>query len=198
MRNNANELIFATNNQHKLLEVSQILGNSYQLRSLNDLGFKKDIPEDFYTLQENAAQKAWFVYKKFGVNCFADDTGIEVDALNGEPGVHSARYAGDERDPAKNIVKLLENLKGVTNRKARFRTVVALILNGNEHFFEGTVNGTIINEPRGTDGFGYDPVFLPEGFSKTFAEMDLSIKNSISHRGKAIRLLTKFLLSHAR
>ena len=197
MSNKTSELIFATNNQHKLYEVSQILKNSYLLRSLNDLGFKEDIPEDFHTLKENAAQKAWFVYKKFGLNCFADDTGLEVDALNGEPGVHSARYAGEDRDPAKNIVKLLENLKGQTNRKARFRTVVALVLNGTEHFFEGTVNGLIINELRGADGFGYDPVFLPDGFSETFAEMDLSVKNSISHRGKAIQLLTKFLLNQA-
>lgn len=195
MNNTVSKLIFATNNQHKLHEVSQILKNTYQLQSLTDLGFNDDIPEDFLTLHENALQKAWFVYKKFAVSCFADDTGLEVEALNGEPGVHSARYAGAEKDPAKNIVKLLQELKGKSNRKARFRTVIALIWNGKEHLFEGTVNGQIIEELRGRDGFGYDPVFLPDGYSQTFAEMDLALKNSISHRGNAIRLLTDFLLS---
>ncbi|HOP05106.1 MAG TPA: non-canonical purine NTP diphosphatase [Tenuifilaceae bacterium] len=196
MTHTTRELVFATNNQHKLYEVGQILKNTYQLKSLNDLGFIDEIPEDFSTLHENALQKAWFVSNKFGVNCFADDTGLEVEALNGEPGVHSARYAGEERDPAQNIVKLLQELKGVASRKAQFRTIIALIWDGKEYLFEGTVTGQIIDEFRGHDGFGYDPIFLPDGYSQTFAEMELSLKNSISHRGKAIRLLTDFLLSN--
>jgi len=191
---NSRELVFATNNPHKLYEVSRILSPRFTLLSLKDINCYDEIPEDFTTLQENASQKAWYIYNKYKKNCFADDTGLEVDILNGEPGVFSARYAGDDKNPAQNIVKLLQNLQGKENRKARFRTVIALVLDGKEFLFEGKVEGSIIEIPRGIDGFGYDPVFLPEGFNQTFAEMDIALKNSISHRGRAIEKLATFLL----
>jgi XTP/dITP diphosphohydrolase len=187
------ELVFATNNPHKLTEVQQLLGGSIQLLPLSATGIEEDIPEDFTTLEENASQKAWYVFNRTGKDCFADDTGLEVEALNGEPGVFSARYAGESKDPRENIRKLLGNLKGVENRRARFRTVIALVLNGKEYLFEGVVNGRIIEEELGSDGFGYDPVFLPDGHSRTFAQMDLALKNIISHRGKAIAKLADFL-----
>ncbi|HSA04529.1 MAG TPA: non-canonical purine NTP diphosphatase [Tenuifilaceae bacterium] len=189
------ELVFATNNQHKLKEVQALLGNHFRLLSLSDIGFDEEIPEDFDTLQDNSLQKARYIYSKFGYSCFADDTGLEVDALNGEPGVYSARYAGEAKNPHDNIVKLLKNLSGVKNRRAKFRTVIALILNGKEYLFEGKVDGEIIDKGRGGDGFGYDPIFLPEGYNQTFAEMPLELKNQISHRGRAVVKLVDFLKS---
>ncbi|HOK60465.1 MAG: non-canonical purine NTP diphosphatase [Tenuifilum sp.] len=188
-------LVFATNNPHKLKEVQHALGDRFTLVTLNAVGITDEIPEEYGTLQDNALQKARYVYNKTGQNCFADDTGLEVEALNWEPGVYSARYAGDAKKPKDNIRKLLSNLKGVENRKARFRTVIALILNGEEYLFEGVVWGKIIDQERGADGFGYDPIFVPDGFTETFAEMPLSLKNQISHRGKAVEELCKFLKS---
>ncbi len=195
MHNDFVELVFATNNQHKLKEVQALLGNHFRLLSLTDIGFDEEIPEDFDTLQDNALQKARYINSRLGYNCFADDTGLEVDALNGEPGVYSARYAGEAKNPHDNIVKLLQNLSGVKNRRAQFRTVIALILDGNEYLFEGKVDGEIIDKGRGSDGFGYDPIFLPEGYSQTFAEMPLELKNQISHRGRAVAKLVDFLKS---
>lgn len=187
------ELVFSTNNLHKLLEVQHLLGETFKLLTLKEIGVTEEIPEDYDTLEQNALQKAWYIYNKTNRNCFADDTGLEVDALGGKPGVYSARYAGESKNPKNNIIKLLRELKGKSNRKARFRTVVALIIDGNEFLFEGIVNGQIIEEERGIDGFGYDPVFLPEGNSLTFAEMDLDQKNQISHRARAISKLVDFL-----
>jgi XTP/dITP diphosphohydrolase len=193
MHQDIRELVFATNNTHKLLEVQHLLGDSFRLLSLQDISFDEEIPEDFDTLEENASQKAWHIYNISKRNCFADDTGLEVEALNGKPGVYSARYAGETKNPKANIKKLIGELQGIENRKARFRTVVALILDGKEYLFEGIVNGKIIDEERGTDGFGYDPVFMPDGYSSTFAEMDLDQKNRISHRSIAVSLLVDFL-----
>lgn len=193
MQNSFVELVFATNNQHKLKEVQALLDSHFRLLSLTDIGFDEEIPEDFDTLQDNALQKARFIHSRFGYNCFADDTGLEVDALNGEPGVYSARYAGEAKNPHDNILKLLKNLTGIKSRNAKFRTVIALILNGKEFLFEGNVQGRIIEVGRGTDGFGYDPVFLPDGYTQTFAEMPLEIKNQISHRGRAVAKLVDFL-----
>lgn len=185
-------LIFATNNKHKKEEVSKLIPE-YEVLSLSEIGIFEDIPETGETLEENALIKAKFVYEKTGFDCFADDTGLEVEALNGRPGVFSARYAGEPVDPQANIDKLLAELTDFSNRKARFRTVVALIQNGAPIFIEGIVNGTIIECQTGTSGFGYDPVFIPDGFAKTFAQMTLEEKNKISHRGKAIRKLVEFL-----
>lgn len=187
------EIVFATNNKHKLFEVQQMLGSKYIVKSLADIGFTKDIPEDFQTLEENASQKAWHITNQFNIDCFADDTGLEVDALNGEPGVHSARYAGEQRSSHDNIVKLLKQLENKPNRDAQFRTVIALIVSGVEYRFEGIVRGSITLLLRGTDGFGYDPVFVAKGYQKTFAEMDIELKNLISHRGLAISKLVDFL-----
>lgn len=192
----AHTLVFATNNKHKLKEVQQKIGNSFRLVSLEDIGFFDEIPEDYATLEENASQKSWYIQKRFELNCFADDTGLEVESLNGEPGVYSARYAGDHKNPKDNLIKLIENLRGIKNRNAQFRTVVSLIFEGTEYRFEGVVKGSIIDEPRGVEGFGYDPVFVPKGYNQTFAEMDLILKNSISHRGLAIEKLSHFLKSH--
>jgi XTP/dITP diphosphohydrolase len=187
-------IVFATNNKHKLFEVQNILGSTFSLKSLADIGFDEDIPEDFDTLDQNASQKAWHIYNRFKIDCFADDTGLEVDALGGEPGVYSARYAGEQKNPHDNILKLLSNLKGKSNRGAQFRTVVALIINGVEYRFEGIVRGKIIDKLLGEEGFGYDPIFVPDGYTQTFAEMDLNLKNRISHRGLAIAQLANFLL----
>lgn len=194
------ELIFATNNEYKLSEIRSLLGLSFSLRGLLELGVSEEIPEDHDTLEENASQKAWFIYDKYGKSCFADDTGLEVDALNGRPGVYSARYSRighptfPEMEPAAgNIRKLLLELAGSSHRKAHFRTVIALVLDGTEYRFEGVVNGVITEKPSGAKGFGYDPVFRPEGFGETFAEMDLSMKNRISHRAKAVEGLIDFL-----
>jgi XTP/dITP diphosphohydrolase len=186
-------LVFASANENKVLEVEKKLGGAFSLRGLKDIGCTEEIPETQNTLEGNARQKAEYVYKKFGVDCFADDTGLEVEALNNEPGVRSARYAGDHRNSSDNIDLLLKNLEHQSNRKARFRTVICLIVKGKEHLFEGIVNGEIIEHRRGSDGFGYDPIFIPENESRTFAEMSLDEKNIISHRGRAISLLREFL-----
>lgn len=187
------KLVFATNNQHKLQEVRQVLPTSINILSLKDINCFEDIPEEQETLKGNALQKARFVKNKYGFDCFADDTGLEIDALKGKPGVYSARYAGPARDFNKNMDKVLAEMSGMENRNARFRTVIALLLNGQEYFFEGAVEGTILNEKRGEEGFGYDPVFQAEGFVDTFAEMDLQTKNRISHRGRAVKKLVEFL-----
>jgi len=187
------ELVFATNNKHKLKELQTILGNSFRLLSLNDIGCFEEIPEEQPTLEGNARQKAQHVYEKFGYPCFADDTGLEISALNGEPGVFSARYAGEEKDSNANMNKVLKKMAKINNRKARFRTVISLIENSREEQFEGLVEGEIIREKRGDSGFGYDPIFLPGGFDKTFAEMNLEEKNKISHRGRAVEKLIRFL-----
>jgi len=189
----ATTLVFATNNAHKLLEIRSIIPEGYDVFGLIDIGCNKDIPETSDTLEGNADLKSVYVYEHFSRNCFADDTGLEVDALNGEPGVFSARYAGEEGNAEKNIDKLLSALEGHTNRKARFRTVISLILDGRIIHFDGIVKGSILHERRGIEGFGYDPVFLPEGYDQSFAEMDLELKNSISHRGRATRKLIEYL-----
>ena len=188
------KLNFATNNKHKLQEVREVLGDSFLVESLQSLGINEDIPEDQLTLEGNALQKARFLYDRTGEDCFADDTGLEVEALNGAPGVHSARYAGESKNSLDNMALLLKNMEGVKNRKARFRTVIALILNGEEYLFEGVVNGVITEQPRGAAGFGYDPLFVPDGYTTTFAEMDSEAKNAISHRGLAVEKLAAFLL----
>lgn len=187
------KFVFATNNIHKLEEVKAIIGEKIEIFSLKDIGCETDIPETADTLEGNALQKARFVYEKYHKDCFADDTGLEVEALGGAPGVYSARYAGEAHNSEANMRKLLQELEGVENRKARFRTVFALILNGKEHLFEGIVNGEIIKTRRGTSGFGYDPVFVPEGYAQTFAEMGDALKNQISHRALGVRKLCKFL-----
>lgn len=187
------ELVFATNNAHKLSEVQHLLGDRFRLLSLKDIHLEDEIPEDYDTLEQNALQKARYIFDKSHLNCFADDTGLEVEALNGRPGVFSARYAGEGKNPKDNIKKLLQELNGVKNRKARFRTVIALIIDNQEYLFEGIVNGQIIESERGVDGFGYDPVFLPDGYSLTFAEMMLDQKNLISHRARAVGKLVEFL-----
>ncbi len=187
------DIVFATHNRHKSEEACQILGPRWTLRNLHDLGQTEEIPETADTLQGNALQKAQFVYDKYHLSCFADDTGLEVEALNGAPGVYSARYAGEHCSFADNVNKLLHEMQGKTNRRACFKTVVALILDGEAHFFEGRVDGTIIESPRGGEGFGYDPVFVPDGFNETFAEMSAEQKNKISHRGRAMAKLIEFL-----
>ena len=186
-------IIFATNNEHKLREIKNILGNSFTLLSLGDMNFNEDIPEDEPVLEGNALSKARYIHNVTGMNVFADDTGLEIDALNGLPGVHSARFAGDSKDPSANIEKVLSLLGSSENRKARFRTVIALVFEKKEYLFEGIVTGIIISEKRGNEGFGYDPVFIPDGKNQTFAEMELSEKNKISHRAKAFEKLREFL-----
>ncbi|MDR1372986.1 MAG: non-canonical purine NTP diphosphatase [Dysgonamonadaceae bacterium] len=186
-------LIFATHNLHKISEVREILGQDLKILSLEDIHCEKDIPETSRTIAGNALQKARYVHKISGLNCFADDTGLEVSALNNAPGVLSARYAGKEKDSAANIQKILAALHYKTNRRAQFRTVIALIIDGKEKLFEGTVQGTITTSSRGVSGFGYDPIFIPDGYSETFSEMSASLKNKISHRAVAIRLLTEYL-----
>jgi XTP/dITP diphosphohydrolase len=185
-------LIFATNNRHKLTEVSQILGDTIELTTLAECGITEEIPETSPTIQGNALQKARYVWERTGRSCFADDTGLEVDALNGAPGVRSARYATDGHDFDANVTLLLRNLEGVTERSAQFRTVVALILDGEEYLFEGIVRGHITSERFGEGGFGYDPVFVPEGEVMTFAEMSAEAKNAISHRGRAMTKLAEW------
>lgn len=186
------QLVFATHNVHKLEEIRAILKN-YEILGLKDIGCFSNIVEDADTLKDNAKIKANFITEKYHINCFADDTGLEVDALNGAPGVYSARYAGEECSYQDNIDKLLKDLKGVKNRKARFRTVIALNFNGRQYFFEGIINGEIIEKQQGNNGFGYDPVFLPDGYKHTFAEMSSDLKNKISHRGIATQKLVDFL-----
>lgn len=187
-------LTFASNNAHKLAEIrTKLAGSGIAVLGLQESGIDEELPETGNTLEANAFEKANRVYSKFGMSCFADDTGLEVEALHGEPGVYSARYAGEGASYADNVTKLLAEMKGKTNRKARFRTIVSLVLDATEYRFEGIVNGYIIEKPRGTQGFGYDPVFVPEGYDRTFAEMDAELKNKISHRGRAIEKLVKFL-----
>jgi XTP/dITP diphosphohydrolase len=190
------ELIFATNNNHKLTEIQALIGNKYVLRSLKEIGCSEDIPETAPTLEGNALLKAKYVHDTYAKNCFADDTGLEIESLDGRPGVFSARYATNGHDFDANIDKVLDELRGIENRKARFRTVIALILNESVYYFEGIVNGVIISERKGIKGFGYDPVFRPDGYSQTFAEMPLSEKNKISHRAKAVGKLVEFLNNH--
>ena len=187
------KLVFATNNEHKLQEVRDIIGSGVEILSLSDINCNDDIPETADTLDGNALIKARYIYEKYNVNCFADDTGLEVDALDGAPGVYSARYAGDAHDSEANMKKLLENLTGKNNRDAQFRTVIALIIDGEEKLFNGIVKGKITEEKRGNSGFGYDPIFVPEGYSKSFAQMDSSTKNSISHRYRATKQLSDYL-----
>ena len=188
------EIIFATHNKHKVEEIRQVIGNKIQITSLAELGEKKDIPETGDTLKENARQKAEYIYNRYNKDCFADDTGLEVDALGGRPGVYSARYAGAKCSFDDNIDKLLDELDGNTNRKASFRTVICLIENGKEKFFEGECKGVITTERYGKKGFGYDPVFIPDGYGESFAEMSGEDKNKISHRGIATRKLIDYLL----
>jgi len=190
------ELIFATNNGNKIREIRNILGDSFTLLSLDDIKMKEDIPENEPTIEGNALYKARYVYDAVRKNVFADDTGLEIESLGGLPGVNSARFAGENKDSAANIDKVLAMLGPAENRKARFRTVIALIFNGREYLFEGVVSGTIIKDKRGNEGFGYDPVFIPEGRDRTFAEMDLDEKNTISHRARAFEKLRSFLSQH--
>lgn len=188
------KLVFATNNAHKLDEIRAILGDEIEIVSLADIGCHTDIPETADTLEGNALQKARYVYEHYHCDCFADDTGLEVEALDGAPGVHTARYAyPDRHDPEANTRKLLNALKEKSSRRAQFRTVIALILNGEEHLFDGRVVGSIATEKRGTEGFGYDPVFIPEDSGKTFAELGVEAKNRISHRARAMARLCEFL-----
>lgn len=186
-------IVFATNNQHKLKELQAILGEEFSLLSLKDIGCDEEIPEEQETLEGNASQKSFFIYNKYGYNCFADDTGLEIEALNGEPGVYSARYAGEEKSAEANMKKVLDKMVKINDRKARFRTVISLILNGEERLFEGIVQGSILTDKRGDSGFGYDPIFQPEGSKLSFAEMELAEKNKISHRGRAVQKLVAYL-----
>ena len=188
-----NELIFATNNENKVSEVKVILEGKFKILSLKEAGIEIDIAEPFDTLEENAREKARAIYKRINQNCFSEDTGLETASLNGEPGVKSARYAGENRSFEKNINKLLGKLENKNDRKAQFRTIICLIMNGKEKFFEGICKGTIIAERRGASGFGYDPVFIPDGSAKTFAEMTMEEKNRFSHRKKAMEKLIAFL-----
>ena len=198
------KIVFATNNQHKLSEIRQILGSSIEVLSLNDIGCNVDIPETGTTLEENALQKAQYVYDHYHIDCFADDTGLEVEALNGAPGVYSARYAAVgcaatpsqpiDHDSEANMTRLLYELGENNNRRARFRTVIALIQQGTVHEFEGIVTGEIIRERRGGEGFGYDPIFQPDGYDQTFAELGVEVKNQISHRARATQKLADYLL----
>ena len=187
------EIIFATNNAHKLSEVQALLGDKFHLVTLRDCGITEDIPETADTLEGNASQKSHYLYDRVGKNCFADDTGLEVEVLGGAPGVRSARYATDGHDFEANNRLLLKNLEGEANRKARFRTVISLILDGEEHLFEGIVEGRITESAAGCGGFGYDPLFVPDGYDCTFAEMSADEKNAISHRGRAVQELVEFL-----
>lgn len=187
------KLVFATNNVHKLEEVRAVVGDKFEILSLKEIGCNEDLEEPGETLQENALIKARYVKEKYGYDCFGDDTGLEVDALDGAPGVYSARYAGGDHDSVANMNKLLKELNGAINRKAHFRTVIALIMDGKEYLFEGRIDGAIIEEQRGTAGFGYDPIFMPDGYSLTFAELGSEVKNNVSHRALAVKALCEFL-----
>ena len=190
------KIVFATNNKHKLEEIKDILGKDFEIVSLAEIGCHEDIPETGLTLEENARQKSTYIVKHYNHDCFADDTGLEVDALNGEPGVHSARYAeGTDHDSEANMRKLLLKMSNVKDRTARFRTVISLIINGVEHQFEGRVEGRIATEKHGKEGFGYDPIFIPEGYDKSFAELGEEVKNQISHRARAVKKLAEYLSS---
>jgi XTP/dITP diphosphohydrolase len=186
------ELVFTTANPHKLEEVQMLIGEQFKLRSLTDIGCYDEIPETGTTFNENASLKSHYIYTRFQKDCFSDDSGLEIDALNREPGVYSAHYSGS-RDANTNLQLVLDKMKGQTNRKANFRCVISLILDGKEYFFEGIVNGTILQERAGSDGFGYDPIFMPDGYTQSFAEMPAEEKNAISHRGRAIEKLLEFL-----
>jgi len=190
------KLIFATHNKNKLSEVKALMPESIELLGLADINFHDDIAETASTIEGNASLKSAAIYKSSGINCFSDDSGLLVDSLNGEPGVQSARYAGEQKNDEANIQKLLAELNGKENRSAYFKTVMSLMLDGKEFLFEGRINGIIINEKRGSNGFGYDPIFIPEGYTKTFAEMTKEEKSSISHRGIALKKLIEFLKSH--
>ena len=187
------ELVFATNNKNKIKEIQSLLNGKFRILSLEEIGFSGEIPEDHDTLEENAVQKAEFIQSRFAVNCFADDTGLEIEALNGRPGVYSARYAGLKATAEDNINKVLTELGEETNRRAQFRTVISLLLNNQRYSFEGMVEGEILTHKSGSDGFGYDPIFRPKGCEQSFAEMSLTDKNSISHRGRAVQQLISFL-----
>ena len=187
------KIVFATGNPNKVREVNEMLNHQFTIESLKDIGHTEDIPETAPTLEGNALLKARFVYEKYGLNCFSEDTGLEIDALNGEPGVFTARYAGAAKSADANMAKAIKNLENKKNRGAQFRTVIALILDGKEHLFEGICRGIIRQERSGEGGFGYDPIFEPEGFNLTFAEMKKEDKNAVSHRGKAVRQLIAFL-----
>ena len=187
------KLVFASNNKNKIKEIQLLVPNSIEIVSLEDIGCIEEIPETAETIEGNAILKANYVTEKYGFDCFADDTGLEVDALNGAPGVYSARYAGEQKDANDNMDKLLDELKDKSNRKANFKTVIALNLNGNQNLFTGIINGKIIEEKIGTNGFGYDPIFVAEGFDKTFAELTMEEKSTISHRGIAVKELILFL-----
>lgn len=189
------QLVFATNNAHKLTEVQAAVAGKINLLTLNDINCQEDIPETGNTFKANASIKSQYIYRKFNLNCFGDDSGLEIEALNGRPGVYSARYAGEHGNHAANNAKVLQNLKGTANRKARFITIISLMWNGEEHFFEGTVEGTIREAISGSEGFGYDPIFQPDGYDITFAEMTLEQKNAISHRGRAVVKLVDFLIA---
>ena len=190
------DLVFATNNENKLKEIRQLLGSSINVMSLSELDCFDDIPETGDTLKSNALQKAKYIFDRYGKNCFADDTGLEVDALNGAPGVYSARYAGEEKSAEMNMDKILFELQGVDGRTANFRTVIALIIDGKEFLFEGEVAGNILKSRQGVEGFGYDPIFQPAGYSTSFAQMDIDEKNRISHRGRAVEKLVKYLKNY--
>lgn len=187
------QLVFASNNKNKIREIQLLLPQSIQVLSLEDIGCFEEIPETANTIEGNAIQKANYVTEKYGYNCFADDTGLEVEALNGEPGVYSARYAGVQKDATNNMDKLLNNLKDKSNRTAQFKTVIALNLNRNQTLFTGIIKGKIIKEKVGTNGFGYDPIFVADGYTKTFAELTIEEKSAISHRGLAVKQLVDFL-----
>lgn len=189
------ELIFATGNAHKVGEIAALMPPDIHLKSLADIGCANDLPETSPTIAGNALQKARYVHERFGVHCFAEDTGLEIDALQGRPGVYSARYAGPGKDAAANMALVLEQMQGASDRSARFRTVIALILGGQEYLFEGVVEGRIAEVPAGEAGFGYDPIFIPQGETRSFAQMDLAAKNAISHRARATALLIDFLRS---
>ncbi len=188
-----NKIVFATNNMHKLQEVQNIIGNKVEVLSLSDVGFSGEIPEDYETIEENAIQKAQYIYEKTGYACFADDTSLEVDALDGKPGVYSARYAGENVSAKANIEKLLSEMQGVENREAQFRTVIAFVDGKSEFTFEGNVKGKITNSLSGNNGFGYDPIFMPSTYDKTFAELSAEIKNKISHRANATKKFVEFI-----
>ncbi len=186
-------IVFATRNQNKITEANAALNGAFEIIGLDDIGCEEELPETSPTIDGNALEKARYVHRNYQVDCFSEDTGLEVEALDGAPGVYSARYAGPANDAEANMTLLLSNMKGVENRKARFRTVIALILDGKEHTFEGVVNGQVIHIKKGRGGFGYDPIFMPDGYNRTFAQMTVEEKNAISHRGQAIAKLKAFL-----
>lgn len=187
------QLIFASSNQNKVKEIQQLLPSNVNLLGLQDINCTEEIPETQATIEGNASQKAFYVYDNYSVDCFADDTGLEIEALNGRPGVLSARYAGEEKNASKNMDRILSEMKGITNRKASFKTVISLVIEGKETQFEGVVKGVILLEKQGGQGFGYDPIFQPEGYSKSFAQMNLAEKNKISHRAIAVSKLVEYL-----